>query len=152
MLLSSSAFASRSAMPRRFTCDGEGLSPPLDWSGAPPATRSFVLLCDDPDAPAGTWHHWAVYDIAADETGLAEGAALVDGRSGFRQAVNDSGDIGYGAPCPPRGHGWHHYQFRLLALSVELLPVGPEQSCRVIQREARKHTIAEASLIGLYQR
>jgi Raf kinase inhibitor-like YbhB/YbcL family protein len=63
MKLVSSAFADGAAIPRRFTCDGENLSPPLQWSDAPASTRSFVLLCDDPDAPAGTWHHWAAYDL-----------------------------------------------------------------------------------------
>ena len=67
MQLSSSAFSSGSAIPRRFTCDGENLSPPLDWRAVPPTTRSLVLLCDDPDAPAGKWHHWAAYDIGADQ-------------------------------------------------------------------------------------
>ena len=74
MQLRSNAFVDGSAVPRRFTCDGEDLSPSLDWTAAPATARSFVLLCDDPDAPAGKWHHWAAYDIARDQTGLAEGA------------------------------------------------------------------------------
>ena len=75
MKLVSSAIADGAAIPRRFTCDGENLSPPLQWSGVPSGTQSFVLLCDDPDAPAGTWHHWAAYDIPAVLTELADGAA-----------------------------------------------------------------------------
>ena len=75
MRLTSSAFAHDAQIPRRYTCDGEDLSPPLAWSGAPLATRSFVLLCDDPDAPGGTWHHWAAYDIPSDRTQLAQDAA-----------------------------------------------------------------------------
>ena len=75
MQLRSSAFPDGTTIPRRFTCDGTDLSPPLDWSDAPEATRSFVLLCDDPDAPAGTWRHWAAYDIPADRAALVEGAA-----------------------------------------------------------------------------
>ena len=75
MRLSSSAFPDGSSIPRRFTCDGENVSPPLEWSGAPEGIRSFVLLCDDPDAPAGTWHHWAVYDIPASQTLLPLNAA-----------------------------------------------------------------------------
>ena len=113
MKLVSSAFADGAAIPRRFTCDGENLSPPLQWSGAPAGTRSFVLLCDDPDAPAGTWHHWAVYDVPPVLTDLADGAAL---NMKMKQAVNDFRKVGYGGPCPPRGHGPHHYHFRLLAL------------------------------------
>ena len=86
MKLVSSAFADGAAIPRRFTCDGENLSPPLKWSDAPAETRSFVLLCDDPDAPAGTWHHWAAYDLPPTVTELTDGAAL---NKNIKQAVND---------------------------------------------------------------
>jgi Raf kinase inhibitor-like YbhB/YbcL family protein len=101
MKLVSSAFADGAAIPRRFACDGENLSPPLQWSGAPEATRSFVLLCDDPDAPAGTWHHWAVYDIPPAVTEFAVNAAQI---AEMKQAVNDFRKVGYGGPCPPHGH------------------------------------------------
>jgi phosphatidylethanolamine-binding protein (PEBP) family uncharacterized protein len=119
MQLSSSAFSNGSGIPPRFTCDGDDLSPPLDWEAAPAAAGSFVLLCDDPDAPAGKWHHWAVYDIHADQTGLA---------------------------------GRHRYHFRLLALSVKRLSLGTKPSCREVEREARRHVIAETTLVGIYQR
>ncbi len=152
MQINSSAFSDGDAIPRRFTCDGENLSPPLHWSGAPTETLSFALLCDDPDAPAGTWRHWAVYDLAADRTDLPEGAGRRGGGKTLRQAVNDFGDAAYGGPCPPRGHGPHHYHFRLLALSTDHLGVGPEASCRDVNRQARKYLIAESVLIGLYQR
>ena len=102
MKLVSSAFADGAAIPRRFTCDGENLSPPLQWSGAPEETQSFVLLCDDPDAPAGTWHHWAVYDIPPAVTEFAVNAAQ---NAEMKQAVNDFRKVGYGGPCPPHGHG-----------------------------------------------
>ena len=151
MQLSSSAFSNGSAIPRRFTCDGENLSPPLDWEAAPSTTRSFVLLCDDPDAPAGKWHHWAVYDIDADQTGLAEGASRDGGAARFKQAINDFHPMGYGGPCPP-GHGRHRYHFRLLALSVAHLSLGAKPSCREVEREARRHVIAEATLVGIYRR
>jgi Raf kinase inhibitor-like YbhB/YbcL family protein len=111
MRLNSTAFADGSAIPRRFTCDGDDLSPPLSWSDAPPGTRGFVLLCDDPDAPAGTWHHWAAYDIPSTLTGFAERAASEAEKRGFKQAINDFQRPGYGGPCPPRGHGPHHYHF-----------------------------------------
>jgi Raf kinase inhibitor-like YbhB/YbcL family protein len=152
MQLSSSAFSNGSAIPRRFTCDGENLSPPLAWDAAPPATRSFVLLCDDPDAPAGTWHHWAVYDIAAEQTALAENAGHGSGPARLKQATNDFHRTGYGGPCPPHGHGRHRYHFRLLALSVDHLSLGAKPSCREVEAEARRHVIAEATLIGIYQR
>lgn len=152
MQLSSSAFSSGAAIPRRFTCDGEDLSPALDWMATPATTRSFVLLCDDPDAPAGKWHHWAAYDIASDQTGLAEGAGHDRGAARFKQAINDFRRTGYGGPCPPRGHGPHRYHFRLLALSVDHLALHAKPSCSEVEREARKHVVAEATLIGVYQR
>jgi len=150
MQLRSSAFPDGTTIPRRFTCDGTDLSPPLDWSDAPETTRSFMLLCDDPDAPAGTWHHWAAYDIPADRAALVEGAAQQG--KGFKQAINDFQQPGYGGPCPPRGDGIHRYRFRLLALAVDRLPARREPSCQAVEREASKHLLAEAALIGTYQR
>jgi len=152
MELRSSGFGNGTTIPRRFTCDGEDVSPPLAWTNPPAGTRSFVLLCDDPDAPAGTWHHWAAYDIAADRSGLAEGVGKVGAAQGFKQAINDFQKPGYGGPCPPHRHGTHHYRFRLLALSVDRLPLGARPSCKEVEREARKHTISEATLVGLYER
>lgn len=149
MKLRSKAFADGSAIPRRFTCDGDNVSPPLEWSDAPAGTRSFVLLCDDPDAPAGTWHHWAVYDIAPTESGLAENATQ---DANLKQAVNDFREVGYGGPCPPHRHGPHHYHFRLLALSVDHIRVSANASWRDVEREARKSTLAEATLVGWYER
>ena len=150
MQLRSSAFPDGTTIPRRFTCDGTDLSPPLDWSDAPETTRSFMLLCDDPDAPAGTWRHWAAYDIPADRAALVEGAAQQG--KGFKQAINDFQQPGYGGPCPPRGDGIHRYRFRLLALAVDRLPARREPSCQAVEREANKHLLAEATLIGTYQR
>jgi Raf kinase inhibitor-like YbhB/YbcL family protein len=149
MKIRSNAFEVGKSIPRRHTCDGEDVSPPLEWSGVPAAARSLVLLCDDPDAPAGTWHHWAVYDIPADWSSLSEGASR---ESNLTQAVNDFGRPGYGGPCPPLGHGTHHYHFRLLALSVERLPFLGMPSCVDIEREARNHVLAEAMVIGTYAR
>jgi Raf kinase inhibitor-like YbhB/YbcL family protein len=150
--LRSSAFSDGAAIPRHFTCDGQDVSPPLEWSDAPQGTRSFVLLCEDPDAPAGTWHHWAAYDIPPDPTGLPEGAGQAQSKEDLKQAVNDFRRPGYGGPCPPRGHGPHHYHFRLLALSVDRLQVPSGAGCRDVGREARKHSLGEAVLVGVYER
>ena len=152
MKLRSISFADGATIPRRFTCDGEDLSPPLAWSGAPASTRSFVLLCDDPDAPGGTWHHWALYDIPADQNELAENAGQDISLQRFKQAINDFQKPGYGGPCPPRGHGVHHYHFRLLALSVERLTLRAEPSCSEVEQEAHKHILSEAALVGVYRR
>jgi Raf kinase inhibitor-like YbhB/YbcL family protein len=93
MHLTSPAFSDAQRIPRRFTCDGEDLSVPLRWSDAPADTRSFVLLCEDPDAPSGVWHHWAVYDIPPDQTELAEGIDRPGVKSDLKQAVNDFGTV-----------------------------------------------------------
>jgi Raf kinase inhibitor-like YbhB/YbcL family protein len=124
----------------------------LEWSGAPAGTRSFALLCDDPDAPAGTWHHWAAYDIPAAQSALAEGAAADAEKHGFKQAINDFQRVGYGGPCPPRRHGPHHYHFRLLALAIDQLEIRRNRPCREVEREARRHVLAEATLVGVYER
>ncbi|MGZ3352929.1 MAG: YbhB/YbcL family Raf kinase inhibitor-like protein, partial [Xanthobacteraceae bacterium] len=109
-------------------------------------------LCDDPDAPGGKWHHWAAYDIAAGHEGLAEGAGHGSGAARLKQAINDFHRPGYGGPCPPHGHGRHRYHFRLLALSVDHLPLPAKPSCVGVEREARRHVVAEATLVGIYQR
>lgn len=153
MRLTSTAFTDGMAIPLRYTCDGEDSSPPLAWSEAPAGVRSYVLLCDDPDAPGGVWHHWAAYDIPRNWSSLAVGAAQSVERQGFKQATNDFQRVGYGGPCPPHRHGPHRYHFRLLALSLERLPTKKgHRSCREVEREARRHALAEAVLVGTYER
>ena len=153
MRLISTAFLDGAAIPRRFTCDGVDVSPALQWSGAPAQTKSFVLLCDDPDAPAGVWRHWAAYDIPGDHTALAEGAGRVHAGQDFKHASNDFDRPGYGGPCPPHRHGPHHYHFRLLALSQDELRIRRnDPSCEEVERQARKHMLAEAILVGVYER
>jgi hypothetical protein len=150
--LTSTAFSDGQRIPKRYACDGENLSPPLAWSGAPSTTRSFVLLCDDPDAPAGTWHHWALFDIPATQTELSEGLPREARVQAMRQATNDFVEIGYGGPCPPRGHGAHHYRFRLSALSVDKLSVKERARCKDVERAAHPHVIETADLVGIYSR
>jgi Raf kinase inhibitor-like YbhB/YbcL family protein len=147
--LTSPAFTAEGTIPVRYTCDGEDMSPPLSWSGAPQGTRSFALICRDPDAPAGVWYHWALFDIAQDRHGLEERCRP---GGGMHQAVNDFGQRGYGGPCPPHGHGRHHYHFTLYALSVEYLDVAPGAHCRDVEAAARAHALATAELTGLYGR
>ncbi|HWW46990.1 MAG TPA: YbhB/YbcL family Raf kinase inhibitor-like protein [Xanthobacteraceae bacterium] len=152
MKVRSQAFSEGAEIPRRYTCDGENTSPPIEWAAPPAETRSFALLCNDPDAPMGTWHHWAVYDIPPRLNALPEGAGRENGAADFKQGTNDFGHVGYGGPCPPHRHGTHHYRFRLLALSIEHLQFHKQPSCKDIEHEARKHTLAEATLVGVYQR
>lgn len=150
--LISSAFSEGDRIPARYTCEGEDASPPLAWSGAPAGARSFALLCDDPDAPAGTWHHWAAYDIPADTSELAEGYPTEPRVGAVRQAINDFGRSGHGGPCPPPGHGVHHYHFKLLALEVETLELGADARCPEVAKAAEAHVLARAELIGTYSR
>jgi Raf kinase inhibitor-like YbhB/YbcL family protein len=147
MELHSPASAPGARIPRRHTCHGEYLSPPVSWSGAPQAA-SLVLLCEDPDAPSGTFHHWALYDLPAETTDLAEGQPAKARVGAIRQAVKDFGRPGYGGPCPPRGHGTHHYHVRLLALDVPSLGLADTARCRDVARAARLHVLAEATLAG----
>jgi Raf kinase inhibitor-like YbhB/YbcL family protein len=150
--LLSNAFQDGERIPARFTCEGDDMSPPMTWDGVPPETRSLVLLCDDPDAPAGTWHHWAMFDISPDTKALDGGHPTEARTDRARQAVNDFGNTGYGGPCPPPGHGVHHYNFRLLALSTDRLDVGDQPKCAEVEQAAQPHVIAEARLIGTYDR
>lgn len=150
MLLQSSAFGEGEIIPQRLTCDGEDLSPPLRWTGAPAASRSFVILCDDPDAPAGTWRHWAAYDIGHELGQLAEGASRR--APDFKEAINDFRRRGYGGPCPPRGHGPHRYRFTLLALDAPSLGLPDGAPFRDVERATRGHVLAQARLMGTYER
>lgn len=150
--LTSPAFAEGGRIPTRHTCEGDDASPLLAWDGAPEGTRAFVLVCSDPDAPVGTWYHWAIFDIPATMRRLDEDFPT-DGRvGGIRQAVTDFRRTGYGGPCPPRGHGVHHYRFRLMAVDVELLAVAASPDCRDVEAEAGRHLLAECALTGLYSR
>lgn len=152
LTLTSTAFGDGDAIPTRFSCDGTDVSPPFSWSGAPPGTKSFALLCEDPDAPVGTWHHWAVFDIPPTATGLDEGMPR-DPRVGpVRQAINDFRKTGYGGPCPPPGHGVHHYRFRLLALDVESLDLDERAACSDVAEAALPHVLISAEIVGTYSR
>lgn len=150
--LTSPAFGQGEAIPKKYTCEGDDVSPPLRWQGAPAATKSFVLLCNDPDAPTGVFRHWAAYDIPAEQVEIAEGHGAETLAAGFKQAVNDFGKPGYGGPCPPRGHGTHHYHFRLMALVEDTLPAAPDADCAEIETIAERHVIEEVELVGTYRR
>lgn len=150
--LASPAFADGARIPERHTCDGENLSPPLSWADAPAETKSFALICEDPDAPAGIWHHWALFDLPSEFQSLAEGYPTEAVVERARQARNDFRRFGYGGPCPPKGHGTHHYHFRLLALSAAVLDPGPSPDCEDVARTARPHVLAEAQITGTYDR
>ena len=150
--LISPAFAPGARIPPRYTCEGEDISPPLAWSGVPREAQSLAIFCDDPDAPAGIWHHWALFDLSPTLTELHAGYPRQARVDGTRQAINDFGFVGYGGPCPPPGHGTHHYHFRLLALDVVELQIGERAKCKEVEAAAQRHRIAAAELIGPYSR
>jgi Raf kinase inhibitor-like YbhB/YbcL family protein len=144
--LKSAAFRPNGRIPDTYTCEGEDVPPPLVWSGAPAGTKSFALIVDDPDAPGGTFCHWAIFDISPTATSLGDETPI-----GAHEAMNDFGRAGYGGPCPPPGRP-HHYRFRLLALDVERLDIRPRAKCQDVARAAERHKLAEAMLVGTYAR
>lgn len=152
LTLSSPAFSHGGPMPERFTRDGENVSPPLRWSGAPEGTRSFVLVLEDPDAPRGTFGHWAVFNIPPDTSELPEAAAGRPGPGSLRQGKNDFGNTYYDGPEPPRGDGAHEYHFRLAALDVPHLTLPGQIGVHELWREARKHALEEAEMVATYAR
>jgi Raf kinase inhibitor-like YbhB/YbcL family protein len=149
--VTSSAFRNDGDIPRKFTCDGTDRSPELSWAEAPQRTRSLALIVDDPDAPAGTWVHWVIYDIPPDTHQLAEGIAATDELpSGIRQGINDFRRTGYGGPCPPPGKP-HRYFFRLYALDTTL-GLKPRSSRKDVDTAMKGHILGQAQLMGRYGR
>ena len=152
--LSSPAFVAGHDIPSDFTCEGGDVSPRLDWSGAPAGTRSFALVVDDPDAPDPaapkmTWVHWVLYNLPADATRLAEAVEPDELPAGTREGKNDWKRTGYGGPCPPVGR--HRYFFILSALDTTLGDRGP-LSKRELEAAMKGHVLAQAELIGTYER
>ncbi|MDD5468235.1 MAG: YbhB/YbcL family Raf kinase inhibitor-like protein [Anaerolineales bacterium] len=143
--ITSAAFSEGETIPRKFTCDAENISPPLQWSGVPAEAKSLVLIMDDPDAPVGTWVHWIVFDLSPQASGLAEGVSGVG-----VQGVNSFRKLGYGGPCPPRGAP-HRYYFKLYALDLLLaLPQGTSKA--EVEKAMQGHVLAEGQLMGKYGR
>jgi Raf kinase inhibitor-like YbhB/YbcL family protein len=151
MQMTSAAFSAGEMIPKKFTCDGPDPSPQLAWGPPPARTQSFALVVDDPDAPAGTWVHWVMFDLPADARELPEGVAKQELlASGARQGRNDFGKIGYGGPCPPPGKP-HRYFFKLYALDAKLgLKAGATKAD--VERAMRGHIQAQAELMGTYGR
>jgi hypothetical protein len=155
MEITSEEFDPGGTIPARSTCDGDDVSPALEWGGVPEGARSLVLIMDDPDAPPGTWVHWVLYDLPPDGGGLAGGIAekerLEDGSvHGACWGVKSFSRIGYHGPCPPPGRP-HRYVFKLYALDAKLdLP--PRKTVAEIEQAMKDHVLAEATLTGLYGR
>lgn len=148
--LISAAFSEGAMIPTRYTCDGEDVSPPLSWTELPPETGSFALICEDPDAPVGTWDHWVLFNIPASATGLPEAvSATATLDDGSVHGNNSWGRLGYGGPCPPGGT--HRYIFSLFALDIKLdLKSGATKSGLLKAMEG--HILARTRLMGKYRR
>ena len=154
LTLTSSSFKPQGSIPKRNTCDGENVSPPLTWTGVPAETKSLALIVDDPDAPdpahpRRTWAHWVLYNLPPVDGGLAEGVAAAALPAGTLQGKNDWQSTGYGGPCPPIGR--HRYFHKLYALDV-LLPDLRQPAKVALETAMKGHILAQAELVGTYQR
>jgi hypothetical protein len=151
MKLTSVAWTDGQPIPIKHTCDGADVSPLLSWSGAPAGAQGFALICDDPDAPAGTWVHWVIYGLPATTTALPEKVATTETLpDGAKQGVNDFRRVGYGGPCPPPGAP-HRYYFKLYALDA-VVSLKPRATKSELLRAMAGHILAEARLMGIYRR
>jgi len=143
--IKSEAFKDSQPIPSKYTCDGENISPPLQWSGIPQGTKSLVLIVDDPDAPKKAWTHWVVFNIAPTLTEIKEG----EYPKGAYQGINDFKHPSYGGPCPPSGS--HRYYFKLFALN-DTLKLSPGATKEQVEKAMQHHIIGQAQLIGTYSR
>ena len=148
--LTSVAFQEGQPIPRQYTCDGINVSPPLEWSGVPKSARTIAIIADDPDAPAGTWVHWVLYNLPADNIGLVENVPSTETlKAGAIQGKNDFGKIGYGGPCPPSGT--HRYFFKVYALDSEL-PLTAGATKADLEKAMAGHIMLQGQLMGTYRR
>lgn len=148
--------ATETAVFNGFGCTGKNLSPQLHWANAPEGTKSFAITLFDPDAPTGSgWWHWLIFNINAKETELVSGAGNVNAQLaplGSTQSLNDYGEVGYGGPCPPVGHGIHQYIFTLYALDVEQLELNSSANPALVGFNLNAHAIQKASLVMYHKR
>jgi Raf kinase inhibitor-like YbhB/YbcL family protein len=150
--LTSAVFANGQVIPTKYTCEGQDISPPLKWRNAPEETQSFALIVEDPDAAAGTFDHWILFNVPAATTELAESmptSALLD--HGMKQGLNGFNRIGYGGPCPPKQDASHRYFFHLYALDI-ILAAQEGASKKELKHEMEGHILAEGTLLGTYAR
>ncbi len=150
LTVKSSVFSQGGMIPSKYTCDGANISPPLTWSEGPEGTKSYALICDDPDAPGGTFVHWVMYDIPSNVTSLSEDLPRKETLdNGSVQGRNDFRRHGYGGPCPPGGT--HRYYFKVYALKI-LISKGPGLTKRELLRAMEGHILAQGELMGKYSR
>lgn len=150
MKIESSSFTQGQPIPQKYTCEGGDVSPELRWSNAPDGTKTFALIADDPDAPAGTWVHWVIYNISPNTHELREGVQKSATTSAGEQGLNDFRKVGYGGPCPPPGKA-HRYFFKLYALDTQL-PMKPGTTKKDLEAAMQGHILANVEIMGTYQR
>lgn len=151
MDLESKSFKNRGYIPEKYTCDSSDISPELRWSDAPPATKSFAIICDDPDAPMGTWVHWVIFNIPAQKNSLKENISKVSILpSGIIQGMNSYRSFGYRGPCPPSGKP-HRYFFKLYALDT-ILSLSQSPTKDELLKAMDGHILSTTQIIGLYKR
>ncbi len=148
--ITSSAFEDGGMIPSKYTCDGADISPPLQWDAVPEGTAGIAVICDDPDAPMGTFVHWVLYNLPPDTTQLPENVPAVDTLpNGAKQGVSDFGRVGYGGPCPPSGT--HRYFFKIYALDAKLDVPGRVDKAALL-KAMKGHILGQGQLIGKYKR
>lgn len=148
--LTSTAFKEGQAIPRTYTCDGVNVSPPLEWGRVPKPAKTIAIIADDPDAPAGTWVHWVLYNLPADNIGFVENLPATEKLvAGGFQGKNDFDKIGYGGPCPPSGT--HRYFFKIYALDLEL-PLKAGATKAEVEKAMEGHIVSQGQLMGTYRR
>jgi Raf kinase inhibitor-like YbhB/YbcL family protein len=151
MAISSNAFEMGGRIPTEHTCDGRDTSPPLSWESVPEGTQSLALIMDDPDAPAGTFVHWVIYNIPKDQLAIQETVLKIEKLTdGTMQGITDFRRIGYGGPCPPPGKP-HRYYFNLYALDINL-SLSPGATKAQLLNEMEGHILGKAQLMGTYER
>lgn len=149
--IKSDSFLEGESIPTKYACDADNLSPQLSWNNPPLKTETFVLICEDPDAPSGIWSHWVVFNIPKEKSSLKEGIPTIGAfDDGMIQGRNSSGKIGYEGPCPPPGNP-HRYFFKLYALDVELL-LDEDTNRDILLKRISGHILAQAQIYGTYQR
>lgn len=148
--MTSAAFEAGGMIPIQYTCDGQDISPPLSWGDVPEGSASIALVCDDPDAPVGTWVHWVLFDLPPETRNLPENIPAVENlENGGRHGTNDWHKLGYGGPCPPGGT--HRYYFKIYALDKKT-GLSEDSTKAQLLKAMEGHILAEGELMGRYKR
>lgn len=149
-----SSFKNGEFIPKKYACEGEDISPEIIVTSIPANAKTIAIICDDPDAPVGTFVHWVLWNfpVAGTKAVIPEGLKKVDKLSdGTRQGYNDFGKVGYNGPCPPKGHGVHHYHFKVYALDTTLDIKGNVKKAD-LEKAMKGHILTQGELVGLYER